>query len=216
MSSASDLVSRRHFDYIAAHAAPEDPRFAELKRAARAAGIPEIWIAPEQAAFLQVLLRAAGARRVLEVGTLAGYSALSMAMALPPDGRVDTIELEPRHADFAQAWIERFGQGERIRVHRGSGREVLRRFPDASADAGFIDADKANYPHYLHELLRIVRPGGLILADNAFAFGQLFDPQPDDPDVPHIRAFNDLVAATPGLRGVIVPFGDGLWVAVKE
>ncbi|TAH39691.1 MAG: O-methyltransferase [Planctomycetota bacterium] len=216
MSSASDAVTDRHYRYIAAHACPEDPRLRELKRAAAQAGIPEIWIAPEQAEFMRILLLAARARRVVEVGTLAGYSAISMALVLPLDGRVDTIELEPRHADFAEHWIQRFGLDDRIRVHRGAGAAVLSRFGAGSADAGFIDADKENYPLYLRELLRIVRPGGLIMADNAFAFGQLLDPHPADPGVTHIRAFNDLVASTPNLRGIIVPFGDGLWVAVKE
>ena len=101
-------------------------------------------------------------------------------------------------------------------MHRGAGADVLATFEDGSADAAFLDADKRNYGRYLEESLRIVRPGGLVLVDNAFAFGQLFDDVPSDGEVAAVRAFNDLAAATERLDGVILPIGDGLWVGVKE
>jgi len=216
VSENSTLVTAAHFDYVREHAAPEDRLLAELKSAARAAKIPEIWIAPEQAVFLQILLRAAKCREVVEVGTLAGYSAIAMARALPEGGRVRTIELSERHAEFARRWIARSDVASRIEVHVGAGADVLPRFEANSADAMFLDADKSSYPLYLEHALRIVRPGGLILADNAFAFGQLLDARPTDRDVPAVRAFNDLIARTKGLDAVIVPLGDGLWVGVKR
>jgi len=92
---------------------------------------------------------------------------------------------------------------------------VLAEFRTSSADAAFLDADKPSYPAYLKEAMRIVRAGGLIMADNAFAFGQLLEPEPTDPEAPAMKAFNDHMAKTLGLHGVIVPLGDGLWVAVK-
>jgi predicted O-methyltransferase YrrM len=216
MSDSGTVVDARHFAYIAAHTTPEDAFLAALKTAARAAGIPPIWIAPEQASLMQVLLRAAGARQVVEVGTLAGLSAIVMARALPEDGHVHTVEIEPLHADFAEAWIARSDVAGRITVHRGAGAEVLPRLADGSADAAFLDADKSGYLGYLEQCLRIVRPGGLILADNAFAFGQLLDERPTDAEVGAVRAFNERMAADPRLQGVIVPLGDGLWVGVRR
>ena len=219
MSSTSTPVTAEHFAYLAARTAPEDPFLAELKPAAQAAGIPPIWISPEQASLMQILLKAAGARRVVEVGTLAGYSAIAMARALPPaseGGELRTIELEPLHADFAEAWIARSDVADRVQVHRGAGAQVLEGFEDDSADAAFLDADKSGYRGYLDHCLRIVRPGGLILVDNAFAFGQLLDAEPTDPEVGAVRDFNDHMARTAGLHGIIVPIGDGLWVAVVE
>lgn len=216
MSATSSTVTERHFAYLAERTRPESPGRRALREAALAQGIPPIWISPEQASFLQILLKAAGAREVVEVGTLAGYSALAMAEALPADGRVRTIELDPERASFAERWIARASPPARVEVHRGAGAAVLEGFADRSADAMFLDADKRGYSTYLREALRIVRPGGLVLVDNAFAFGQLFDERPSDPEVGAVRAFNDRMAATDGLHGVIVPIGDGLWVAVVE
>jgi caffeoyl-CoA O-methyltransferase len=214
MSESSTLVTAAHFEYIREHTAAEDPFLVELTRAAKAEGIPAIWIAPEQARLMQILLRSARAKEVIEVGTLAGYSAINMARALPGDGRVRTIEISPKHADFARAWIARSDVAKRVEVHLGAGAEVLARFADRSADAAFLYADKSSYPIYLEHSLRIVRPGGLILVDNAFAFGQLLDAQPRDREVPAVRAFNDLMAKCERVDGVIVPIGDGLWVCV--
>ncbi|MCZ6598679.1 MAG: class I SAM-dependent methyltransferase [Planctomycetota bacterium] len=219
MSSTSTPVSAEHFAYLAERTRPEDAFLAELKEAARAAGIPPIWISPEQASLMQILLKAASARVVVEVGTLAGYSAIAMARALPPraeGGLVRTIEIDQRHADFAKEWIGRSDVADRIEVHLGAGADVLADFADDSADAAFLDADKSGYPTYLRECLRIVRKGGMILVDNAFAFGQLFEEEPTDREVSAVRAFNDQMARTPEVHGVIVPIGDGLWVSVVE
>ncbi len=215
MSSEATLVTRRHVDYIAARTRTEDAFLRSLKEAASLAGIPSIWICPEQASLMQILLKLVKAREVVEVGTLAGYSAIAMARALPPDGRVQTIELEPRHADFAERWIARSDVAGRVAVLRGAGMDVLPRLPDASADAAFLDADKASYGAYLQQSLRIVRPGGLIMVDNAFAFGQLFDARPTDREALAVRAFNEVMAQQAGLHSMIVPVGDGLWVGVR-
>lgn len=215
MSEVSSLVTAEHFRYIAERTEPDDDFLRSLKEAAREAGFPPIWIAPEQASFIQILLKAARAREVVEVGTLAGYSAIRMARALPPDGRVRTIEINPACADFAERWIGRSDVAGRIQVLRGNAVAVLPSIPADSADAMFVDADKANNPKYLREATRLVRPGGLILFDNAFAFGQLFDPQPTEKGVQEMRAFNDLIPRNTGFRGVIVPLGDGMWMCVR-
>ncbi len=216
MSEESSKVSSAHFRYIAGHTRREDTFLAELKRAAAAAGIPPIWIAAEQASFMQILLSAARAREVIEVGTLAGYSAIVMARALPEGGRVRTIEISEKHAAFAREWAARSDVAGKVEVHVGSGMDVLPSFESDSADAAFLDADKKSYPMYLEEAVRIVRPGGLILVDNALAFGQLLDSNPTDREVPAVRAFNDLMAAREDLQSVIVPLGDGLWVGVRR
>ena len=215
MSAESEVVTRAHLDYLAARTVREDAFLAELKKSARDEGIPAIQIAPEQASFMQILLRLAGARDVVEVGTLAGYSAIWMARALPAGGRVRTIELMPKHADFAERWIAKSDVAGKIVVHRGAGGDVLKTFADGSADAAFLDADKAGYPVYLREVKRILRPRGLVMVDNAFAFGQLFDETPKDREAPAVKAFNELMAREAGLQSIIVPLGDGLWVGVK-
>jgi predicted O-methyltransferase YrrM len=216
MSDVSTLVGSDHFRYIAEHTTPEDAFLKQLKEAAAAAGIPAIWIAPEQASFMRILLKVAKARDVVEVGTLAGYSAISMARALPPEGLVRTIEIDPKHADFAEQWVARSDVAGRVQVLRGAGMDVLPKLASDSADAAFLDADKASYPRYLAECLRIVRPGGLIMVDNALAFGQLLDPKYTDREVPAVRAFNDHMVKVREVESVIVPLGDGLWVGVRR
>jgi predicted O-methyltransferase YrrM len=216
MSEASTLVSAEHFRYIAERTTREDPFLRDLKEAAVAEGIPSIWIAPEQASFMQILLRLMKAREVVEVGTLAGYSAIAMARALPPGGRLRTIEVEKKHADFAERWVAKSDVAGKVVVHRGAGMDVLPGFEAGSADAAFLDADKPSYPKYLAECLRIVRPGGLIMVDNAFAFGELFADRPSDKEVGAMRAFNEHMAKVEALSSIIVPLGDGLWVGVRR
>ncbi len=216
MTETSNFVGTEHFRYIAERTAGEDEFLRALKNEARSAGIPAIWISPEQASYMQILLKLCKAREVVEIGTLAGYSAISMARALPPGGRLRTVEISPLHARFAEQWIARSDVAGRIEIHRGDARNVLPRFASDSADAVFIDADKGSYTAYLKECLRVVRTGGLIMVDNAFAFGELFVDAAADPDVEAIRRFNDLMAREKALQSIIVPLGDGLWVGVKR
>ena len=216
MSEHHTPVTADHFRYLAERTPGEDLFLARLKTEARAAGIPPIWISPEQASFMQILLKLHGAREVIEVGTLAGYSAITMARALPPDGRVRTIEVSDSCADFTERWVAESDVAGRVEVHRGDGREVLPKFSDASADAAFLDADKGGYSFYLKESLRILRPRGLVMVDNAFAFGELFAKDPTDRDVTAVREFNDRMAAESSLHSIILPIGDGLWVGVKK
>ena len=216
MSSEATPVTAQHFAYIAERTAGDDDFLVALKQAAAEAGIPSIWINPAQASLMGILLKLVGAKQVVEVGTLAGYSAITMARALPADGRVATVELEPKHADFAEDWISRSDVADRITVIRGAADDVLPHIEDGSVDAVFLDADKAGYIGYSAQALRMLRPGGLFMADNAFAFGELFDERPRDGEVGAVRAFNEHMAGLAGFEGVIVPVGDGLWVAVRE
>jgi predicted O-methyltransferase YrrM len=213
MSAESEPVTLAHFRYLAERTRGDDAHLVALKEAAAKAGIPRIWICPEQASLMRVLLRLLGARTVVEVGTLAGYSAIAMARGLPADGKVVTLELDAKHAAFARDWIARSDVAERIEVRQGDARALLPQIADRSADAMFLDADKDGYAAYLEQAKRILRPGGLLMADNAFAFGQLFAKDPEDHEVEAIRRFNDLMASDARVDGVIVPIGDGLWVA---
>ncbi|MCK4873895.1 MAG: O-methyltransferase [Phycisphaerales bacterium] len=216
MSSETHSLEPDLRSYIVSRTTQEDALLRELKTAAEEAGIPPIWISPEQAAMMQIVLRLSGARVVVEVGTLAGYSAIIMARALPKNGLVQTIELSDEHADFAEQWIAKSDVADQIEVLRGDGRAILPGLDAESADAAFIDADKAGYETYFRECMRIVRSGGVIMADNAFAFGQLLDQSVEEPNVQAIRAFNDTVAQEEQLQGVIVPIGDGCWLMVKR
>jgi len=216
VSAEATLVTQRHFDYIARHAPQEDAFLRDLRAAARAAGIPEIQIQAAQGAFLQILVRASAAREVVEVGTLAGYSAVWLARGLPEGGRLRTVEALEKHARFAREWIARSDVADRVEVIHGLGQAVLPAIVDGSVDLVFLDADKAGYAGYLREALRMLRVGGLLCVDNAFAFGQLFDEHPTDREAPAIQAFNEVMAREPGLVSVIVPLGDGCWVAVKR
>jgi predicted O-methyltransferase YrrM len=216
MSEAPTLPTAEHYAYLAARTAGDDAFLRDLKRAAVEAGIPPIAVCPEQGSFMQILLRLRGARDVLEVGTLAGYSALWMARALPPGGKVTTVEYSPKHAEFARTWIARSDVADRIEVRLGAGQQVLPTLPSDSFDAVFLDADKAGYPAYLAESRRLLRPNGLVMVDNAFSFGELFAATPRDRETPAVRAFNDLIPKLDWLQAVIAPFGDGLWVGVKR
>lgn len=216
MSAEPTTLTAAHFAYVAERTEGDDDFLRDLKAAAEAAGIPAIWINPAQASLMRILLRLNNASQVVEVGTLAGYSAISMARALPPGGRVASIELSPKHADFAEEWIARSDVADRITVIRGAGDEVLPHLEDGSVDAMFLDADKAGYISYREHALRLLKPGGLFMADNAFAFGELLDPEPKDGEVGAVRVFNDHMAAATGMTSVIVPVGDGLWVSVKD
>lgn len=216
MAISSTPVDQALFDFIQQGTIPEDDLLRELRTAALAAGLPEIHIAPEQAAFLQIVLATMGARTVVEIGTLGGYSAIAMARGLPPEGRVITHEVEAAHAEFARRWIERSDQRGKIEVRLGDARETLAQLDDGTADAVFIDADKESYPAYFDQALRLLRPGGALFADNVLSDGTIHDPAQDSARLRGLRGFLARAAATEGLRGVIVPLGDGCYFGVVD
>lgn len=216
MADSETCIPQALAAYIATRTAGDDEFLTALKRAARDRGLPEIWISPAQASFIAILLRLCKAREVVEVGTLAGYAAIRMARALPLTGRVRTLEVEPAHAAFAREWVAKSDVSSRVQVLEGAAAQILPTMATGSVDAIFLDADKPSYPTYLEEAMRLLPPGGLFMADNAFAFGQVLDAAPTDPEAPAMAAFNEVLAADPRLEGAIVPLGDGLWVGVKN
>lgn len=189
---------------------------------AAAAGLPAIQVSPAQAKLLQLLVRLVGARQVLEIGTLGGYSAMWMALALPIDGRLLTLELDPKHAEVARANIAEAGLSETIEVRVGPALESLKALAEEGAgpfDFVFIDADKRNYPEYFQRSLRLCRRGALIMLDNVVRGGKVLDPASADADVQGIRRVYEVIASEPrvsatALQTVGVKGYDGLAVAL--
>lgn len=204
------------YSYMTSNFPVEDDLLRQLKAAAIAAEIPEIQISPEQGTFMQVLLKGMGARKVIEVGTLGGYSAIIMARALPEDGKVTTIERDPFRAEFAREQARKAGLEGRIEVMTGSGVDVLERELAGSGpyDFAFIDADKPSYVRYLSLIYPLMRKGGIIAGDNALAWGRIADEGTDDPDVLGMQAFNRAMKEHTGLQSCIVPVGDGMCIGV--
>jgi caffeoyl-CoA O-methyltransferase len=151
---------------------------------------------------------------VLEVGTLGGYSAICMARALPAEGRLLSIEIEERHATFARQYIDRAELGDRIEVRVGRALDVLPSLDGERFDAIFLDADKEPLPTYFDWALRLVRTGGLIIADNALWGGRVYDGDESDERTRGVREFNRRMATDPRVLGIIVPTHDGVAVAV--
>jgi predicted O-methyltransferase YrrM len=210
------LVTQELFHYLTSLSTPEDPLLAEIRAKSVEAGLREIWIAREQADFIRILLRLIKAEQVIEVGTYAGYSAMALALGIEPDGHVVSLEINPEHAALAKKLLSASEIGQRVEVVEGDATQILPSMPDAAFDAAFIDADKANYGLYLKECMRLLRPGGLLMVDNAFAYGKLLAKEEVKDDVWAIRAFNTLMSRQKNVRSLIVPMGDGMWVGVKE
>jgi len=201
-------------DYISSLFAREDELLISLREEADRTGLPPISISPDEGRLLQVLLRAINAKRVLEVGTLGGYSAIWMARALPRDGELLSIELDPDHAAFATRYIARAGLASRVRIRVGRALDVLPALDGELFDAVFLDADKEPLPTYLDWALRLVRPGGLIMADNALWGGKVIDPNIDDAATRAVREFNQRFASEPRLTGIVVPTHDGVAIGI--
>lgn len=200
--------------YLTGLFSPEDDVLRGLRDAAEGAGLPPIAVVPETGRFLQVLLRAAAARRVLELGTLGGYSAICMARALPADGRILSLEINPEHAAFARRQLERAGVANRVEVRTGAALDLLPALEGQRFDVVFLDADKASLPAYFDWAVRLLRPGGLVIADNTLRGGHVLDEHDDDPDLRGIREFNRKLATDARVTGLVVPIGDGVGVGV--
>ena len=205
--------------------APDSANLRFLTDSAKRAGMPEGWeISRDVGVLFQILCKAIGAKRVVEFGTLAGHSAYWLATALPSEGRVVSIELNPKYAEVARENLRQVGVGERVEVRVGAARDWLAPL-EAEANAGekfdaiFLDADKAHYPQFLAWAERVLRPGGLLLADNVLHSGSwgeqtLLDSAADDPRIIGIREFNRLLAESPRFTATIVPIRAGVAVGL--
>lgn len=184
-----------------------------------ARGLPEIQVSPMEGRLLGLLARISDATRVLEIGTLGGYSALWILHALPEEADLVTLEKEEAHAELAREAFRRAGVAERAQVRVGDATELLEemalagRRAESSFDMAFVDADKENYPVYLDRLRSLLRPGALVTADNVYWEGKVVDESADDAATRGMRAFNRTLAEDEAFEAAVVPIRDGLAVA---
>lgn len=199
-------------DYLVAHGTvPDSIQRGLIEATAALGGISIMQIAPEQGALMTMLVRLMGAKRAIEVGTFTGYSALCLARGLPEDGQLICCDVSDEWTKVGVPFWEEAGVRDRIDLRIAPALETLRSIKeDAAFDLAFIDADKPSYAAYVEELLRLVRPGGLILVDNVLWMGRVLDESANDENTLAIRAFNKKVANDPRLECVMLAISDGL------
>jgi predicted O-methyltransferase YrrM len=208
METVNEQLIERIDAYIEALFTPSDAALIQNLADADAAGLPAINVSPNQGRLLYLLAKIVGANRVLEVGTLGGYSTTWLARALPADGLLVTLELDPRHAEVAQRSLDRAAPAPAIDLRVGPAADSLRELiRDATApfDLIFLDANKSGYVEYLGLALELSRPGTLILADNVIRHGLVLDPNPEDPNDAGAKAYNEAIARHPRLESLILP-----------
>src|SRR5271170_5781483 len=193
--------------YITDTLLPADPVLEAALTASTEAGLPPIAVAPNQGKWLMILAQAMGAQSILEIGSLGGYSTIWLARALPTNGRMVTLEADPKHAEVAQANITRAGLADKVELRLGKALETL---PELAAEGNvpfdliFIDADKGNYPGYIEWALKLSRPGTLIIGDNVVRDGKVLDAADPDPSVQGVRRMNEIIAAEPRLSATAI------------
>jgi predicted O-methyltransferase YrrM len=186
---------------------PPDPALDAALAANAAANLPAIDVSPSQGKLLQLLAETQGAHRILEIGTLGGYSTINLARALPPNGKLITLELDPHHAKVALANIAHAGLAHTVELRLGPALDSLAQLHAEHVepfDLIFLDANKDGYPLYLTAALKLARPGTLILADNVIRDGEVIDPTSTDPNVQGVRRFFEILAADPRLSSTAV------------
>ena len=189
--------------YITDQLIPADPVLDSAQAANAAAGLPAIDVAPNQGKLLHLLARVAGARRILEIGTLGGYSTTWLARALPEGGRLITLEADAKHAEVARKNIARAGLDKIVTLRLGAALDTLPKLVEEREgpfDLIFIDADKQNIPSYLTWALKLSRKGTLILVDNVIRDGEVINPSSDDERVQGVRRFFDVLKSEPRLQ----------------
>lgn len=196
--------------YAAAHSTPASDHLRAVAEATRAWSHHADYMIDEvEGKLLSLLVAISGARRILEVGTFTGYSALSMAESLPADGHITTLELDRNHAAKAGEHIVSAGLGDRISVVQGPAMDTLGKL-EGPFDLAFIDADKPGYPAYYDAIVPLMRPGGLIVADNVLRSGRVLDATAIDAGVVGMRKFNDKAVADPRVDAVMLTIRDGV------
>src|SRR5450432_3488265 len=193
--------------YITGLLVPSDPALDAALESSTAAGLPAINVAPNQGKLLHLIARIHGARAILEIGTLGGYSTIWLARALPPGGRVVTLESDPKHAEVARANLARANLAGVVDVRVGRALDTLPQIAREGLgpfDLFFIDADKANIPNYFKWALDLSRPGSVIIVDNVVRGGAVLDGASMDPNVLGVRRFNELVAAEPRVSATAI------------
>jgi caffeoyl-CoA O-methyltransferase len=210
--------------YISDLFIPQDEALIAAELSHKQEGIPHINVSPNLGKLLYLLVKLTNAKKILELGTLAGYSTIWMAKALPEDGRLISLEIEPRHADIARKNISRSGLADKIEIRVGKAIDLLPdllRENEGPFDMIFIDADKPPYTEYFEWSLKLSRPGTLIIADNVIRDGKVLDPNQEDPMVKGAQRFNKALAAHKGVDATIlqtigVKEYDGMAIAIVK
>ena len=219
MSNRSIGLSEALHDYLIAHSAPEAEILRQLRAETSMMVEHNMQIAPEQGQFMALLARLTGVRRYLEIGTFTGYSALVMAMALPADGEVVSLDNNSDFSKIAEGYWQKSGCADRITLHLAPAMETLDRLigdgEAGSFDMAFIDADKENYEGYFERCLKLLRKGGLILIDNVLWDGAVLDLDDNKSSTRAIRAINEFVRDDDRVEIAMIPVGDGITLARK-
>jgi caffeoyl-CoA O-methyltransferase len=205
-----NLVDPRADEYAERHTTPSGELFERLAAETRETSqIPEMMVGEVEGRFLEFLVRATGARRVLELGTFTGYSSISMALALPPDGRVITCDVNDETTEIARRYASEAGVADRIEYRTGPALETIAQL-DSEFDLVFIDADKPNYLNYYEATLPKLAADGVMILDNTLWSGRVADPNEDDENTRAIRAVNDRVLMDPRVNNVLLTVRDGM------
>ncbi len=216
MANRTINLSDELVDYVHRFGVREHPVLAKLRERTAPMAQAGMQIGPDQGAFMAMLVKLIGAKRILEIGTFTGYSSTAMALALPPDGRIICLDVSREWTDIArQAWADA-GVADRVNLVLAPAAETLAGLDDDSFDMAFIDADKPGYDAYYEGCLRVVRPGGLILIDNVLWGGEVADPSATGESVEIIRALNAKVASDERVDHVLLPLADGLTMARRR
>ncbi len=203
--------------YLRENFAIEDDVLTAIRENIAARGLPHISINPEDGRFLEFIVAASGARLVLEIGTLGGYSGTWIARGMPDDGRLITIELSPEYASVAEHNFRLAGFVERVDIRVGDAHQLLPKLStEGPFDFIFIDAEKEGYPAYLEWALENLQPGGIVAGHNAFGHGDVVDAADTSEQTEALRAFNRRLAEDPQMVSLIFPAGDGMAVAVRR
>ena len=218
MSHEPTSLDARLHAYLLDRGIRRDPLLERLAEATHAlGGVDRMRVAPEQAAFLELFVRVAGAQRAIEVGTFTGTSAIAIARGLGEGGRLLCCDVSPEWTAIARRYFAEAGVADRIDLRIAPALETIRALPaDVVFDLAFVDADKENYPSYYEELLPRIRTGGVLLFDNVFWGGRVADPAEDSVETRAIRALNDRIHGDPRVEIVMLPIADGLTLARKR
>jgi predicted O-methyltransferase YrrM len=220
MSPRSLSLDDRLQQYLLAHGVRETPLLARLREETSHLEQARMQISPEQGQLMTLLVELLGARRALEVGTFTGYSALCVAAALPPDGRLIACDVSEEWTAIARRYWAEAGLADRIELRLGPAAETLQALlAESGADSfdfAFVDADKTGYLGYYERLLQLVRPGGLIAFDNTLWSGRVADPEATDPDTRALRELNERLLGDERVSLSVIPIGDGLSLARRR
>lgn len=190
--------------YITDLLIPPDPALDTTMQSAIDAGMPAISVAPNQGKFLSIWAQSIQAKRILEIGTLAGYSTIWLGRALPADGQLISLEINPQYAEIARANVERAGLSTVVDIRVGNALDTLPQLAPETFDLVFIDADKVNTPAYFEWALKLTRRGSLIIVDNVIRSGHVIDANTTDPNIQGIRRFNEMLASEPRVTATAI------------